>query len=107
MNRTPQTHSRFEHPPVIETVFDIHFQPLQGWEIPFFGLYWATIRDRYPKFKVVPPLDSRIEDPSKGLQPSGVFVNFRAGLSLARCWFFNETETQLSQVQGDRFILNW
>ncbi len=107
MNNAPRTHSYFERPPVIETVFDIQFHPLQGWEIPFFGLFWATIRDRYPKFKVVPPLGTQIEDASKPLPPLGVLVNLSAGLLPTRCWFFNEPETQLIQVQSDRFILNW
>jgi uncharacterized protein (TIGR04255 family) len=109
MTDNPQSgHVRFERPPVIETVFGVQFQPLQKWQIPTFGLFWATIRDRYPQYTVAPPLETQIEDISQPpRQMGGVAFNIFPGPPPPRCWFFNQSESQLIQVQPDRFIFNW
>src|SRR5438270_926510 len=96
-------HPRFDRPPIIETAFSIEFTPLARWQIPFFGLYWATIRDRYPKLNVHSPLHSQIEDLDGVPAPKNLMLDFRTEPE-ARCWFYNETETQLIQVQKNRFI---
>ena len=101
-------HPRFEKPPVIETVFSIEFAPLSRWQIPHFGLYWSSLRERYPKLNVqaaLPPqresLDREIADPTSH---NMVFELNRPPI---RCWFYNEPETQLIQSQNDRFMFNW
>jgi uncharacterized protein (TIGR04255 family) len=101
-------HVRFERPPVIETVFGIQFQPLGRWQIPTFGLFWTTIKDRYPRTTVAPSLETQIEDISQPPRPmGGVAFNILPGPPPPRCWFFNESESQLIQVQQNRFIFNW
>jgi uncharacterized protein (TIGR04255 family) len=112
MESSLHTHPRFDKPPVIETVLSVEFSPLPGWQIPFFGLYWATIRDRYPKQSTQPALPSQIENLSDEYMPPRRLVvdlssSSFSSLLEARCWFYNEEETELIQIQRDRFIFNW
>jgi uncharacterized protein (TIGR04255 family) len=101
-------HPRFVHPPVQETVFGIEFTPLQKLQIPYFGLFWEKIRTRYPVFKVVPPLQSVIENLDSTPQVSpNISVSIQSEGLPVRCWFLTDDETRLVQVQQDRFIFNW
>ncbi len=108
MNRPSHTHPRFDRPPVVETVFSIEFTPLPRWEIPFFGLYWSTIRERYPRCSSQAALLSQIENLSDEPTPQQPLAITLSPVSPhVRCWFFNEQETELIQIQRDRFIFNW
>jgi len=101
-------HTHFDHPPVVETVLGLHFNNLPEWGIPSFGLFWAAIRDRYPKYTVVPYIGATNEDvDSPGRANVGISVNILQGSPPCRLWFYNDAETQLVQVQPDRFIFNW
>src|ERR1017187_5034915 len=101
-------HTRFDQPPVVETVLGLHFKRLPKWEIPFYGLFWATIQDRYPKYAVVPYLGPSTEDFDQPARPNvGISLNILSGAPPCRLWFYNEAETELVQVQPDRFIFNW
>lgn len=93
----PRDEWRYANPPVIETVLGVAFEPLPGWGAGHFGLYWASIRGDYPNCKVQPPLPS----PSAPVDELTLFPGF------VRCWFVNNDETGLLQVQRDRFIRNW
>lgn len=90
----------FENPPVTETVLGVEFQPLSGWLIPHFGLFWERIREEYPHVQVVPPLGPSTEEGEEG-----VFVSVEA--PPVRCWFLEPAKNRLIQVQHDRFIHNW
>ena len=96
----------FEDPPVIETVLGVQFAPLSAFSIPHLGLYWNRIRHDYPKSQVMPPLGAVFEE--FGRHSTGPSI----GRELVsepdvRCWFIDESTTQLIQVQKDRFIRNW
>ncbi len=96
----------YDEPPVIETVLGVQFAPLDKWEIVHFGMFRTLIQARYPRFEVNPPLGPDIEAPRlefKRLQPEVELV----AKPQARCWFLNEANTELIQVQHDRFVHNW
>ena len=107
MSNLSWDHPRFDRPPVIETSFSIDFAKIERWQIPYFGLYWSTIRDRYPKLNVQSAIPSQIEDFDNYLSPSTPFTVDLDEHAPVRCWFYNENETQLVQIQRDRFIFNW
>ena len=97
----------FNNPPVVETVLSLQFRPLKGFEIPHFGLYWANIKNEYPKYEIQPPLSHIIERFGREeIRPPGVEVNI-APAPEVRCWFLNQSENRLIQIQKDRFIYNW
>jgi hypothetical protein len=39
----------FENPPVIETLLSVQFVPLPNLTLPYIGLFWREVRDRYKK----------------------------------------------------------
>lgn len=100
----------FTDPPVNETVLSIQFVPIPGFGIPHYGLYWSAVRDRFPKYQVLPELmhvEEEFGDSARQLQMLGV-----PGLQLisepdARCWFLSADGSRLIQVQRDRFVHNW
>jgi len=77
----------FENPPAVETLMGVHFAPVEKWKVPHFGLFWARIKEHYPRVEMQPPV---IQQPA-----------------LLRCWFFNQDETRLIQVQNNLFLHNW
>lgn len=98
----------FSEPPVIETLLGVQFSPLDAFTVPHFGLYWERIRDEYPKAEVQPPLRPIVERFGAEAQIGEVrsevaFVT----VPEVRCWFIDQSETRLIQVQRDRFIQNW
>lgn len=110
MTERDQTLPDFINPPVIETVLSLQFAPLEKFGIPHFGLYWGKIRNQYPRFDLRPPIASVTEEfePSPINQKIGIRVaaSFPV-VPLVRCWYIDESENRLLQVQNDRFVCNW
>src|SRR5262245_12988574 len=102
----PNPLPEFERPPVIETSIGVEFSPLDAWQVPHFGLYWAEIRNRFPKFDVQPPTTSQLEDPDNVFTRKGISVVPMTKLE-ARCWFIDAADSMLVQVQNNKFFLNW
>ena len=97
---------KFDDPPVIETVLGVEFSGLDNWGVPHFGLLWNHMRDRFPKWDVKAPLDSRIEEFDRSVQRPGASVQILTEPEM-RCWFVDEDDRTLIQIQKDRFIYNW
>ncbi|HWQ36012.1 MAG TPA: TIGR04255 family protein [Blastocatellia bacterium] len=97
---------KFDNPPLIEAALGIEFEPLQRWDILHFGLFWGQIRNKYPQYIIQPPLDSQLEvfgESNKQVTMTFPFV----GPPEVRCWFINQPQTWLLQVQRERVVLNW
>ncbi len=97
----------YASPPVIETVLGVQFNPLRDFQIPHFGLFWSRIREQYPSFEIQPPLGRIFEQFGQKNSRKDVFVRFEEGPPDFRCWFKDQQQTHLIQVQRDRFIVNW
>ncbi len=102
---TQQKLPRFGNPPVTETVLGLEFKPLEKWDVPYFGLYWQTIRAEFPEFEVKPPVVSQIERFDGGIEPTRN-LRFLSHPEI-RCWYIKADKRTLVQVQRDRFIVNW
>ncbi|HEY9833365.1 MAG TPA: TIGR04255 family protein [Stenomitos sp.] len=87
--------SDFDDSPLVETVLGVEFSPLQQWQTPHFGLFWHEIKAEYPRFEVQPPVGN-LNVISIGVLEIPV-----------RCWFYDEPQTKLIQVQNNRFFYNW
>ena len=107
MTSSTWVHPHFSDPPVTEAVLDLQFSPLANWKTVHFGLYWQAIRERFPRIADQPPLASFVEpaDGTTGIRPSLTVEMFSA--PEVRCWFYNEAETELIQLQRNRFVFNW
>ncbi len=89
----------FDAPPVVETALGVRFAPIEGFNVVHFGHLLNTFSDAYDRFELKPPV--------------GATVQFNLGQDSAniniplRCWYINEDDTQLVQIQHDMFIRNW
>ena len=90
---------QYDNPPVIETVLGLEFRPIPKWGIPYFGLFWEKINKNYPQYSIQQPLP----DESFG---SGFVLSFNQA-PMVRCWFHDDNDQWLLQVQNSRVISNW
>jgi uncharacterized protein (TIGR04255 family) len=98
----------FDDPPLNEVVIGVQFDRLVSFRLVHFGLYWDKIRGKYPGIEEQLPLPMQLE-PSQLSPATGpsAELSILASPPCPRCWFLNETKTQLLQVQTDRFWRNW
>jgi len=67
-------------------------------------VYWGRIRDRYPLQQVKPPLPQQFEE----FPPAPTLSNIELSSEPdARFWCVSSSNTELIQIQRDRFIRNW
>lgn len=85
--------ARFDKAPLSEVVCGVGFNAPDFSSIHF-GLYWQSIRDRFP----APPLD---KPPIGGIEIMASIPRLR------RVWFESADRRRLIQLQADRFHYNW
>ncbi len=96
----------FSKPPVIEVALAVQFDLLSSLQTPHIGILWSNFRPTFPRVEQHPPRNSVIE--KFGVRkPDKATVTFGMGIPVPRCWFLNETGTELIQVQQDCFVHNW
>jgi uncharacterized protein (TIGR04255 family) len=72
-------------------------------------LLWKEFKEEFPLVEEHSPLDPAFERfaiPTKAKRPKLQFKMFDAPPT-PRCWFLNQDQTKLIQIQPDRFIHNW
>jgi len=98
----------FQNPPVVEVALAVQFEPLTALRTPHLGLLWSIWRDRFGKTEEHPPLDPVMERfGTPALLGGGPGIRIASAPPVPRCWFLNESGTELIQVQQDRFVHNW
>jgi uncharacterized protein (TIGR04255 family) len=101
----------FEDPPVIETLLGVQFAPLERFSLMHFGIFWASVREMYPRYQILPALDPAVENFDPQLQETQKRVlELRVKQipePVMRCWLMSASSDQLIQLQRDRFIRNW
>ena len=96
----------FRHPPLVETVLSLQFQPLQEFSLVHVGLLWHKFRHIFPLIEERTPLDA-VRETFEGQSPRPEEVAVDGKPPLPRVCFLNESKTELIQIQSDRFIHNW
>jgi len=106
--KTVSKNPHYDKPPVVETVMSVQFPELEGFRAAHFGLYWETLRDRYPRLSDQPRLDP-IREEKFPKTPVTAFqsVQLLKQLPLGRMWFTSDNNSELIQLQPDRFLFNW
>jgi uncharacterized protein (TIGR04255 family) len=96
----------YSNPPVNEVVLGVQFAPLERLLAVHMGLFWQRIRQRYPRISDQAPVNPVFElfDGQPEQKPQ---VEFADKPPLRRCWFLDETENRLVQLQDGRFLHNW
>lgn len=96
----------FKRPPVNEVALSVQFSPLSGMTVARFGALWERYDPPFSKTEDKPPLPAVIEtfEPNR---PQKLKLELVTELQPPRCWFTNDQESELIQVQSDRFAFNW
>ncbi len=99
----------YKNPPVNEVVLGVQFDSLEKFNILHPGLFWEKIRDEYPVFSAQPPLAQANELFGEKIlaRDSTITSTLLDVPPLPRCWFLDQPENRLIQLQPDRFIHNW
>jgi len=84
---------KFTKSPLTEVVCGVEFNAPEFSSVHF-GLYWQTIKDRFPS----PPLDR---------PPIGEYEILSILPLIRRVWFESSDRKQLIQLQSNRFHYNW
>ena len=95
----------FARPPVEEVVLSVLFNPLDRLLAPHLGEIWQEFKKNgFAHIVEQPPVAPAVEMP---VSDQGAQLHFSNVPDLARIWFIHKTETQIIQVQRDRFMFNW
>jgi uncharacterized protein (TIGR04255 family) len=106
--RAPEKLPKFRKPPVVEVVLGTQFQQLSEMHVAHLGLVWERFRDRFPQVVQQPTLPHAIE--RKGARASDAMPTISmmsAADQVPRLWMISEDNTELVQLQSDRFMRNW
>jgi len=95
----------YENPPVSEVVIGVQFDTIENFTAVHSGLYWQRTRNTYTKLSIQPPISSVFE--LFGDQPPTVKAKLSPVPPPPRCWFLDESQNRLIQIQPDRFLHNW
>jgi uncharacterized protein (TIGR04255 family) len=97
----------FTAPPVTEVILGVQFNNIAGFLTPHLGLVWERFKARFPKVEEYPPIPPTYETFGSHAQfAPNITVQFTP-VELPRVFFINESNTELLQVQRDRFLHNW
>ena len=97
----------FRSPPVVEVAIAVQFEPVEGLTGPMLGVLWSRVRDRFPAVQVHPPRDQAVEQFDPPDQPAKLNVVFGIGPPPPLVWYIREDDSELIQIQHDRFVFNW
>jgi len=96
------------HPPIVEVALSVQFEPLTELHAAHFGLLWERFRRRFPKTLEQAPINRVIEEFDARPRPdAGIQFELVDKPPMPRCWFLDDAENLLIQVQQDRFAVNW
>ncbi len=95
----------YDNPPVTEVVIGVQFKALQAFTAVHPGIYWQKVRNSYPKVNIQPPLSPVLE--LFGDEKPKMEAQLSPIPPLPRCWFLDDSQNRLVQIQPDRFLHNW
>ncbi len=90
----------FDTPPLIEVATGIAFSPIPRFTVGHYGIFWSLMRKEFPGFRQLPELSQYEDDEEK----ASIRIVDLPGLRVA---LISEDDTEVIQLQSDRFIFNW
>jgi uncharacterized protein (TIGR04255 family) len=98
----------YEHPPLVEVVLSVQFAELQGYRTVHAGMLWEDkFRKAYPIVAEQPPLEPVFETFGPQASAPQLQIKQMPGSQVPRLWFMNTHQTELVQIQANRFTHNW
>lgn len=97
----------FERPPLVEVVLACYFEPLVQLRQTHLGSFWERVRERFPQVDDREPLPEQVETLDDQPRLSAVHFELLSQPILNRSIVTNGDQTELIQIQRDRFVHNW
>jgi len=98
----------FKEPPVVEVALSVQFEPLSRLSTHDLALYWSDVLERKFVWKEGPVLSPTFEFFGINPPPTSVEIVFQLEVPPPhRTLFFSADDTDLVQIQRDRFVRNW
>lgn len=95
----------FRRPPIAEAVWSVQFAEMTWMLSPHTGVFWDSIKSRFPLCQEHPPIAHVIEASDLFNVPPNQ-IEFRS-LPTARQWFLSNSGNDIVQLQRDRLCCNW
>jgi uncharacterized protein (TIGR04255 family) len=96
----------YTSPPVTEVALGVQFNTIGGFLSPHLGIVWEQFKDEFPTIEERPPIPASFE--TFGQNPAMPALEFQLfAAPMPRVLFIKRDNTQLLQVQRDRFVHNW
>ncbi|MCH8829741.1 MAG: TIGR04255 family protein, partial [Planctomycetes bacterium] len=97
----------FRKPPVVETALSIQFDELRSLRTTHFGMYYATVKDRFPVVEDKPRIEPVIESFPRVPRMPTLRIGPASG-GPDRVLFTESADgSMMLQLQPDRFAFNW
>lgn len=98
----------FKNPPVTEVVLGLQFEPLHDFKTTHVGELHAIYEADYPIVSEHSLLGPKFENfNTDAFAPSRMVFNLVDNKAIPRVWFASKDDSNLLQLQRDRFIHNW
>ena len=108
MIQAPEKLPKFKKPPVVEVLLGVQFGQLSGMHVGHLGLIWERFKAKFPRVEQqvrLPHVIERRGVHAPAMIPSISFMS--ASDQVPRIWLLSADNTDLVQVQSDRFMRNW
>lgn len=92
----------FRNAPIREVACAVVFNTAKPLDSSFHGLFWESLRERFPRFEDQPPVPVNI-----GSMPNQIQFGFSTLPPLRRAWLLDPQGRYLIQLQQDLFTFNW
>lgn len=108
VNSNPQI-PKFDAPPVVETVFGVHFEPPSGFDIAARVLFWTRLKDHFPTVEEKVPIDEVREEFGDDMRTGGLQVRWQVAEApfSPRLWAKSQDGRHTIQIQQDALLVNW
>lgn len=97
----------YTDPPVVEVVLGFQFEQLEGFRTVHIGQLWQRFRQSYPSAIEKPQIPPVFETFGTRAEAPTIRLEQVAHVPLPRVWFVNENQTELIQIQPNKFFHNW
>lgn len=107
MEKNSYTFEIFKKPPVTEVALSVQFRPIRQLRTQhIIERLWPLFKEKdFTKIEDKPPLTWAFEIFDDAIPPPTMEISNLP--PVPRYWFLNDDETQLVQIQQDRFAHNW
>lgn len=107
MPQRPADLPDFENPPVREVAIAGHFEPLVALRQAHIGYFWSKIRTQFPEVEDREPLVPYVESLDEAARRPSFQLEMLSSPMPNRAWFVSSDQSELLQLQRDRFVHNW